>query len=74
MIALTKIISTEFFAFIAVLVFQLLSRKVWFKNKKDNRNFQKVDYFSRKQEISRVSYCKTIDNWNTKFSGYSQDM
>ena len=39
MIALTKIISTEFFAFIAVLVFQLLSRKVWFKNKKDNRNF-----------------------------------
>ena len=38
MIASTKITNTEIFAIIAVLVFNLLSRKVLFINRKDNRN------------------------------------
>ena len=38
MIASTQITNTEIFAFIAVLVFKLLSRKVLFINRKDNRN------------------------------------
>ena len=38
MIASTQITNTEFFAFIAVLVFKLLSRKLLFVNRKDNRN------------------------------------
>ena len=38
MIAPTQIINTVIVAFIAVLVFKLLSRKVLFINRKDNRN------------------------------------
>ena len=38
MIASTKITNNEIFAFTAVLVFKLLSRKVLFINRKDNRN------------------------------------
>ena len=38
MIALTQITNTEIFAFIAVLVFKILSRKVLFINRKGNRN------------------------------------
>ena len=38
MIASTQIICTEVFAFIVVLVFKLLSRKVLFIKRKDNRN------------------------------------
>ena len=38
MIALTQKTNTEIFAFIAVLVFKLLSRKVLFINRKGNRN------------------------------------
>ena len=38
MITLTQITSTEIFSFIAVLVFKLLSRKVLFITRKDNRN------------------------------------
>ena len=38
MIASTQITNSEFFAFIAVLVFELLSRKFLFINVKDNRN------------------------------------
>ena len=38
MIASTQITNTEIFAFIAVLVFKLLSWKVLFINRKDNRN------------------------------------
>ena len=37
-IASTKIKNIENFTFIAVLVFKLLSRKVVFINRKDNRN------------------------------------
>ena len=38
MIASTQITNAEIFALIAVLVFKLLSRKVLFINRKDNRN------------------------------------
>ena len=38
MIALIKITNTEIFAFIAVLVPELLRREVLFRNRKDNRN------------------------------------
>ena len=33
-----QVINTEIFTFIAILVFKLLSRKVLFINRKDNRN------------------------------------
>ena len=48
MITSTQITNTEIFAFIAVLVFKLLSRKVLFTNRKDNRNCLKVSHFLRK--------------------------
>ena len=38
MIASTQITTTEIFAFIAVVVFNLLTGKVLFVNRKDNRN------------------------------------
>ena len=71
MITSTQITKNEIFAFIAVLVFKLLTGKVLFTNRKDNRNCKKVGYFLRKQQISRLNYYKTIYNWNAKFSGYS---
>ena len=64
MIALTQVTNTEIFAFIPVLVFKLLSRKVLFINWKDNRNCWKVDYFLRKKEISRENYSKVVGTWN----------
>ena len=39
MITSTEITNTETAAFIAVLVFKLLSRKDLFTNRKDNRNY-----------------------------------
>ena len=39
MIASTQMTNTEIFALIAFLVFKLLSRKVLFINRKDNRNY-----------------------------------
>ena len=63
----TQITNTEVFASIAVLVFKLLSRKVLFIHRKDNRNCEKVGYLSKLQ-ISQVNYCKI--SWNVKFSGY----
>ena len=41
-IASTQIKNTEILAFIAVLIFKLLSRKVLFINRKDSRNCLKV--------------------------------
>ena len=38
MITTTQITNTETFVFMAVLVFKLLSRKVLFINRKNNRN------------------------------------
>ena len=48
MIASTQITNTEIFVFIAVLVFELLSRKNLLINIKDNRNCLKVGSFLRK--------------------------
>ena len=48
MTASRQIRSTEIFAFIAVLGFKLLSRKVLFTNKKDNRNCKTLATFLRK--------------------------
>ena len=70
MISSTQITNTGNFAFIVVLVFKLLSRKVLFINRKDNRNCQKVGYFLRKKQILLVNYFKIIDSSNEKFSGY----
>ena len=39
MTVLIQITNTEVFAFIAVLVFKLLSHKVLLINRKDNKNF-----------------------------------
>ena len=58
-ITLTQITKTEIFAFIAVLVVKLHSRKVLFINK----TIETV-------KKSRLSYCKMIHSWNAKFSGY----
>ena len=44
----TQIKNTEKFAFIAVLVLKLLSRKILFINRKDNGNCPKVGYLLRK--------------------------
>ena len=48
MIASTQITNTEIFAFIAVLVFKLLSVKVLFINRKDKKTLLKVGYILRK--------------------------
>ena len=48
MITSTQLRNPEILAFIAVLVFKLLSLKVLFINRKDNRNGSKVGYFFRK--------------------------
>ena len=48
MIALRQITNTEIFTYKAVVVFKLLSRKILFISRKDNRNCQKVGYFLRK--------------------------
>ena len=47
MITSTQITNTGIFAFTAVVVFKLFSRKVLFLNGKDNRNYSKVGYFLR---------------------------
>ena len=44
----TQITNTEIFAFIAVLVFKLLSCKALLINRKDNRNCKKISLFLRK--------------------------
>ena len=48
MIALTQITNTENFPFIDVLDFQLLSSKILFTKRKDNRKCYKVGHFLRK--------------------------
>ena len=44
----TQIINPEMLTFVTFLVFKLLSRKVLFINRKDNKNCGKVDYFFKK--------------------------
>ena len=62
MIALILITNTEIYAFIAVLFFMLLSRKVLFINKKDNKKLLKNRLLLRKWQIALVDYCKIINN------------
>ena len=45
MIAPTQITNTEIFVFIAALVSKLLSRKILFINRNDNRNYLKKAAF-----------------------------
>ena len=68
MIASAQKTNTEILAFIAALDFKLLSRKVLFINKTDNRNCERVGYFLKTQQVSRVNYCKIINSWSAKFS------
>ena len=42
MFASTQITNTEIFAFIAVLVFKLLSHKVWLINRKDKLEIRNI--------------------------------
>ena len=70
MIASRQVTNTETFGFIDAVVFKILSRKVSFINRKDNRNCKKVSYVLIKWQISVGNYCKIIDSWNPKFSGY----
>ena len=70
MIASSQITNNEFFAFMAVLVFKLLTQKFLFIN----RNCKKVGYFLRKEQISCVNYWKIINAWNAKVSGFFYNM
>ena len=63
MITSRQIINTENFPFIAVLVFKLLNRKVLFINREEG-------YLLKKSKISRVNYCKIINSYYLKFSGF----
>ena len=64
MITSSQITNTEIFAFIPVLGFQFLSRKVWFINRRDNRNFLRkwqILRVTRKPSfISAFSVCMTV--------------
>ena len=64
MISSTQITNAKIFPFIAVLDFKFLSR-----NRKDNRNNQKVGYFIKKIANFTGNCCKFINDWNAKFSG-----
>ena len=66
MITSIQITNPEIFAFISVLIFKLLNHKVFFSNRKSNRNW---GYFFRKWHISRANYCKLINSWNALVSG-----
>ena len=57
MITSIQITNIEVFAFAAVLIFKLISRKVLFIIRKDNRKFH-------------GKKIKFINSWNAKFPGY----
>ena len=61
MITSTQITNTEIFAFIAVLVFQLLSRKVLFKNRKAIETIKKQAAF---EEIANFTG-KLLQSYNS---------
>ena len=68
MIASTQI-NAQSFAFIALLVFKLLSRKVLFINKTDKKIVKSRLLFKEIANFT-VNYCKIVNSWNAKFSGY----
>ena len=52
----STLINTKMFTFVPVLVFKLLSLKVLFIKRKDNRNFLK--YINRRLQLSPLNDCK----------------
>ena len=72
MIASTQITNTEIFAVVAVLVFNLLSPKVLFRNRKDNKKLLKSSLFFKKVAnfTGKLQNCKIMNSWNAKFTGY----
>ena len=68
MIASTQITNAKIFAFITALVSMLLSRKVLFINKKDNRNLKNRLLYKKIANFTG----KLFQNYkqNAKFSGY----
>ena len=52
MIFSIRITNTKIFAFIAVLVFKLLTRKVLFINRKDNRNLKSRLLFKKTANLT----------------------
>ena len=66
MITLTQITNPGIFSFITVLVFKLLSRKVLFTNREDNRSRLKSRLLFKKI----ANYYKITKSWNVKFFGY----
>ena len=63
MIALKQIKDTKIFAFKTVLIFKLLCRKVLLIIKKTIETAKRRLLFKKKQ-ISRLSYCNNINNWD----------
>ena len=60
MIASTQITNTEVFAFTAILVFKLLSRKVLLMYRKDNRNLKSMLLFKKTANFMG----KLLENYN----------
>ena len=60
MIASTQITNTEVFAFTAILVFKLLSRKVLLIYRKDNRNLKSMLLFKKTANFMG----KLLENYN----------
>ena len=66
MIASTQITNTAILAIITALVFKLLSRKVLFINRKDNRNL-KIRLLFKKIVNLWVNCSKIKNSWNEKY-------
>ena len=61
----------KFFAFIVVLVFELLRRQVSFIKRKENRNCLKVGVFLKNNKFhGKITAKLYIHTWAAKFSGY----
>ena len=70
MIASTRITNTEIFAFISVLALKLLSRKVFFTNRKIQEKLLKTSLLFKKIENFTGQLLQNYKYWNAKFSGY----
>ena len=67
-IALAQTTNIETFAFIAPLVFKLLRRKLAYKQLRQQK-LLKSGVLCKKQQISRINYCKIRNGLNAKFPG-----
>ena len=70
MIASTPKSNTGIFAFISILVFRILNRKVLFINRRNNRNFKKNTLLFKKTAKFMGKLLQITNNWNAKFSEY----